>query len=73
MAAPKPSARTFAILGQQPNAPTEACVIAHGHIERLYDPRAWPGGDQRWAIAMQGEADEALALIVDAERWAGAA
>jgi len=71
--APQPTRRDYHILGQQPGAPREACVISHGHIERLYDPRAWPGEDQRWAIAMQDEADEALSIIVDAARWAGAA
>jgi len=70
MAAPQPTRRDYHILGQQVDAPTEACIIAPGRLEILYDPRAWPGDDQRWAIAVQDRLDEALALSVDCARFA---
>jgi hypothetical protein len=69
--APRPSPRHYAILGQRHGATVAACVEAFWKLDTLYDPRAWPGADQTWAIAMQDEVDEALSVIVDAERLAG--
>ena len=73
MAAPQPTRRDYHILGQQVDAPTEVCSIAPGRLEIRYDPRAWPGDDQRWAITVQDQADEALALLVDGARFVVAA
>lgn len=65
---PTLTSRHYAILGQHHGATVARCVEAFAKLDALYDPRAWPGGDQTWAIARQDEIDEALALIVDVER-----
>jgi hypothetical protein len=71
MAAPRPTARDYAILGQQPHAPTEACIIGHGRLTRLWDPRHRPPDEQPLWLAVQDRLDEALSLIYDAETLDG--
>ena len=71
---PIPSKRTYGVLGLPHGAAVTRCIEAFQKLDKLYDPRAWPGDDQRWAIAMQDEADEALSVIVDAATdWGRAA
>lgn len=62
------SPKHYATLGQRHGEAVDRCIEAFRKLDKLYDPRAWPGQDQTWAIAMQDEADEALSIIVDAER-----
>jgi DnaJ-class molecular chaperone len=71
MALPRPSKRDYDILGVPHNATVARCLEAFRKLEILYDPRAWPGEDQVWAINMQDEADEAMAFIYDCQSdWA---
>ena len=70
MAAPRPTARDYRVLGQQPNAPTEACIIGHDRLTRFFGPRHRPPDEQPTWIAVQDRLDEALALIVDCARFA---
>lgn len=68
---PGPSPRHYATLGVRHGETVAQCVAAFARLDRHYDPRRHPES-QRWAIIRQNEIDEALALIVDAERLAGA-
>ncbi len=70
MAAPQPTRRDFAILGQRTGAPTHECIDAHERLTRKYDPRHRPPDEQPTWIAVQDRLDAALALIVDGARFA---
>ena len=70
-AAPAPSERHFRVLGLPPGSAVASCVEAFERRERFYDPRHHRE-HQSWAIGHTDDLDEALALIVDAERWEGA-
>jgi len=67
MAAPQPTRRDFAILGQRHGASIPRCVAAHQRLTSKYDPRHRPPDEQPTWIAVQDRLDEALALIHDAE------
>ena len=69
---PTPSRRTYSVLGLPHGTTVEKCIQAFERLGAHYDPRRHPG-HQVWAICHQNDLDEALALIVDAERWEGRA
>jgi len=71
MAAPRPTRRDYAILGQRPGAPTHECIDAHERLTAKFDPRHRPPDEQPLWLAVQDRLDEALALIYDAETLAG--
>ena len=64
---PAPNPRHFARLGLPHGAAVEQCYAAFERLNARYDPRQHPE-HQVWAICHQNDLDEALALIVDAER-----
>ena len=72
---PTPTRRHYAALGQRHRALVEDCIRAFEQRIGHYDPRLHPAdaATQHLIIGHQDDLDEALALIVDAARWAGAA
>jgi len=70
--APRPSKRAYGVLGVRHGEAVTRCIAAFNRLGAHYDPRRHPE-HQVWAICHQTDLDEALALIVDAERWAGVA
>jgi hypothetical protein len=68
MSAPKPTPRDYRILGQQPGAPVEVCIISHERLTVLFDPRHRPPDEQPLWLDVQNALDESLALIYDAAR-----
>ena len=70
---PRPSKRTYGILGLPHGAAVEKCIAAFERLTAHYDPRKHPA-HQHWAIGHTDDLDEALALIVDASsEWGGRA
>ena len=70
MAAPQPTRRDFAILGQPDRAPLAQCIQSHERLAAKFDPRHRPPDEQPTWIAVQDRLDAALALIVDCARFA---
>jgi hypothetical protein len=73
MSAPRPTPRDFAILGKPDRAPLAECIQSYERLAAKFDPRHRPPDEQDAWITYQNALDESLALVHDAERWAGAA
>ena len=66
MTVPRPTSRTYRVLGVEPGASVARSVAAYDRLDARYDPRRHPADQQGVWLDCQNAIDEALALIADA-------